>query len=99
MQAPADRAAGSRGPRAKLAGLVAVGGLLLLSFSSFSRDPAWAGIAFACAAATLMAAAVLLWIARGARTLALGVVLIPLAAAGGVAAEVARDRAEHEAAK
>jgi hypothetical protein len=99
MQAPADRAAGSRGPRAKLAGLVAVGGLLLLSFSSFSRDPAWAGIAFACAAATLMAAAVLLWIARGGRALALGVALIPLAAAGGVAAEVARDRAEHEAAK
>jgi hypothetical protein len=99
MQAPADLAAGTRGPRAKLAGLVAVGGLWLLFSSSFERDPAWTGIAYACAAATLMAAAVLLWIARGARALVLGVVLIPLAVAGGVAAEAARDRSEHEAAK
>jgi hypothetical protein len=99
MQAPADRAAGTRGPRAKLAGLVALGALALLAFSSSSRDPAWTGIAFACAAATLTAAAVLLWTARGARAVVLGVVLIPLAVGGGVAAEAARDRAENEEAK
>ena len=77
MQAPADQAAGTRGARAKLAGLAAVGGLWLLFSSSFARDPVWTGIADGCAAAALMVAAVLLWIARGSRALALGAVLDP----------------------
>jgi len=97
--APADRAAGARGPRAKLAGAVAIVALPVLAMSSFDRDPGWTVFAFAAAAGMLVAAAVLLWIGRNTRVLVLAVVLIPLGVATAVAAEAERNRVQHEAEK
>ena len=96
MWAPADRVAGTRGPRAVLAGVVATGALVALLFTRDEGGPEWTRFAFLAAAACLVAAAVLLWIARRPLTLALAVALIPLAVTGVVVASAARDRELHE---
>jgi hypothetical protein len=88
--APADRVAGTRGPRAKLAGLAAVAALLPLAFSSVSTDPEWARFAFGVAAAALVGAALVLWIARRRSVVALGVALCVLGAAVAAYAQVER---------
>jgi hypothetical protein len=82
MWAPADRAAGKRGPRAVPAGIVAIGALVALMFTQGEGGPAWTRFAFVAAAAGLVAAAVLLWTARRPLTLALAIALIPLSVAG-----------------
>jgi hypothetical protein len=97
LEAPADRVAGTRGPRAKLAGVVAIAALLALAFSSGAEEPDWTRFVFVAAAAALVAAAVLLWTARRAPALALGAALVVVAVAGGVAANAARERVQHEA--
>jgi hypothetical protein len=92
--APADRAAGRRGPRAKLAGVAAAGALVPLAFSSVSTDPGWARFAFGAAAALLIGAALLLWVARRRSAVAAGVALIVLGAA--LAAYAEAERAERQ---
>jgi hypothetical protein len=90
--APADRVAGTRGPRALPAAVVATGALVALLFTRDEGGPEWTRFAFVAAAACLVAAAVLLWIARRPLTLVLAVALIPLAVTGVVVASAARDR-------
>jgi hypothetical protein len=96
MWAPADRVAGTRGPRAVPAGVVAIGALVALMLARGEGGPAWTRFAFVAAAAGLVVAAVLLWIARRPLALAIAVALIPLAVAGVVVASTARDRELHE---
>jgi hypothetical protein len=92
MWAPADRAAGARGPRAVPAAIVAIGAFVALMFTQGEGGPAWVRFAFVAAALCLAASAVLLWIARRPLTLALAVTLIPLAVTVIVVASAARDR-------
>jgi hypothetical protein len=93
LRAPADRPAGRRGPRAPLAGLVALATLFPLSVAQFEpADPAWTRPAFALAAAAGLVSTLLLWVARRRYFLVLAVGLALLGLVGTVAAERARTR-------
>lgn len=97
LRAPADRAAGERGLRAPLAGLVALATLFPFSVANFEVvHPAWARPAFVLAAAAGIVAAVLLWVARRRVVLALAIGLTLLGLLSTVAAERARQRVVSE---
>ena len=79
LRPPADRPAGKRGVRAPLAGVAAFAALFPLRAGQVEpRDPAWTRPGFLLAGLALIAAAVLLWVARRRVTLMLAIALAVL---------------------
>jgi hypothetical protein len=107
--APADRAAGRRGLRGVLAAITAPAALLALAARGFNGSgggsdgprefswkldgPDWTNRSLLVVAAALVLAALLLWAARRPWTVALGVLLVPLALGTGVISVIERQTA------